>query len=90
VTVLVLERYQADPSHTARFEELALERVTRMREAHGALWADLSRSSDDAGGYLLASEWRTDEDAEAFDPPSEDFGSVLTGEITRRRFLSPA
>ena len=88
MTVLAFERYQADPSNVARFEELALERVAAMRSAPGILWADLLRASDDGSGFLLLSEWRTEDEAGAFGPPSDDLGPVLIGETTKRLFRS--
>lgn len=91
LSVLTFERYPVDPSGLAAFEELAAQRVARMREAAGNLWADLSRAADDQPSFLLLGEWRSGADADAWHAaePLDPFDAVLRADVTVRRFHSP-
>lgn len=92
MTVLVLERYPVDPAHLPRFDELASDRIDQMRSAPGILWAEGARTADEESGFLVIAEWRTDADAEAFRNANvlDVFDAVLVGDVTVRRFISPA
>lgn len=92
MTVLVLERHPVDTRSVPEFERLIDELLVRMREAPGALWADAGRSLEGEPSYLVAGEWRTEADADAW---TSSAGAVwfadaaeplLRGEVTRRRF----
>jgi quinol monooxygenase YgiN len=96
VTVLLLERYPVEPARSNDFEQLVAVLLAGMRSAPGALWADVTRVSGADPAYLLLAEWRTEPDADAWSAsaPSSTFAeqvdALLAGEITRRRFVSPA
>jgi quinol monooxygenase YgiN len=94
VTVLVFERHPVDARHTPEFERLVDEVLAKMRLHPGVLWADAARWIDVDPGYLVASEWRTDADADAWtssadaDWFAEAAHPLLRGEVTRRRFTA--
>ena len=66
-----------------------------MRGASGNLWADAARAFDDEPSYIVASEWRSEADVNAWDACDSAAGfaeaiyPLLRGEATRRRFKDP-
>ena len=94
MTVLSFTRYPVAPDRIAAFEDAVAGLLSRMRSAPGALWAEGLRALDGAGGYVVAAEWRTDADADAWESSvtAIDFAAqadvLLGAEITRRRFVS--
>lgn len=85
-----------EPARTQDFERLVADLLAGMRSAPGALWADVARTADDDPAYLLIAEWRTAPDADAWGTSvtasafTRTVDALLTGEITRRSFVSPA
>jgi quinol monooxygenase YgiN len=92
VTVLILERHPVDPRSAPEFDQLADEVLVQMRAAPGALWADAARSLDADPSYLVASEWRTEADADAWTSSpqalwfADAIDPLLRADVTRRRF----
>lgn len=94
MTVLVLERHPVDPRRAPEFEQLVDEVLVQMRSAAGALWADAARVLDADPSYVVASEWRTEADADAWtsSAPARWFvdavDPLLRGDVTRRSFTA--
>jgi heme-degrading monooxygenase HmoA len=94
VTVLTFERYPVAAEQIEAFERAVAGLVASMRTAPGALWAEGLRGLDAGGGYVLAAEWRTEADADAWASSaeagrfSEAVDVLLGAEVTRRRFAS--
>ncbi len=94
MTVLAFERHPVDPSHEEAFEDALRAFVDEIRAAPGALWADAARAFDDDPSYVVASEWRTEADADAWEASEaatafrERTDALLRGDVTRRRFTA--
>ncbi len=94
MTVLSFERFPVASDQIEAFERAVAGLVAQIRSAPGALWAEGLRGLDSAGGYVLAAEWRTEADADAWESSAaaRTFGEtvdvLLGAEITRRRFAS--
>jgi heme-degrading monooxygenase HmoA len=94
VTVLLFERYPVAAAATSDFASLLGELLADVREQPGLLWADAARAMDDDPSFIVASEWRTDGDAQRWAGGEEarvfaERADVhLRGEVTRRRFRS--
>jgi len=91
VTVLAFERFVVVPGGEERLRELAASALEAIREAPGALWADLAGVED---GFLLVSEWRAAGDADAWEAGEAarafalGLDPLLVGERTKRRFAA--
>ncbi len=89
MTVLAFERFVVMPGTESELRELAQGTLEALRNAPGALWADLAGTDD---GFMIVSEWRSAGDADAWDEGETARGFVqgldplLVGERTRRRF----
>ena len=94
MTVLSFERYPVASEQVEAFERAVAALVGSMRSAPGALWAEGMRGLDGAGGYVVAAEWRTEADADAWGSSTEakrfaaDVDVLLGAEVTCRRFVS--
>jgi quinol monooxygenase YgiN len=66
MTVLHVERRQADPAHREAFDTCIRSLVDEMRGAPGFLWAGASVSMDDSSLVTVLGEWRTPADLDAF------------------------
>lgn len=94
MTVLVLERHPVDARKAPEFEQLLDEVLVQMRAAPGSLWADAARSLDADPSYLVAAEWRTEADADAWTSSAEArwfadaADPLLRGDVTRRSFTA--
>lgn len=93
--MLLFDRYAIDSSGVDEFTTHLSALLDKMRAAPGCLWADGTRAMDDEPSFVVASEWRTEADAEAwlaFGPAAKfetDVDAHLRGDVTRRRFVSP-
>lgn len=94
MTVLVLERHPVDARKAPEFERLLDEVLVQMRAAAGALWADAARCLEPDASYLVAAEWRTEADAEAWTSSADArwfadaTDPLLRGDVTRRSFTA--
>jgi heme-degrading monooxygenase HmoA len=94
VTVLSFERYPVAAERIEAFERAVAGLVGAMRTAPGALWAEGLRGLDPGGGYVVAAEWRTEADADAWVTSeqarrfAEEVDVLLGAEVTRRRFTA--
>jgi heme-degrading monooxygenase HmoA len=94
MTVLTFERYPVVGERIDDFERAAAGFIASMRNAAGALWAEGWRGLDTGGGYVVAAEWRTDADADAWSSGTEaqrfaaEVDVLVGAEITRRRFVA--
>jgi quinol monooxygenase YgiN len=95
LTVLSFERFPVEPRQLEPFEAHVRRLLEAMREASGNLWADAARAFDDEPSYIVASEWRSEADVDAWDgcDAAAGFGEatypLLRGEATHRRFKDP-
>jgi quinol monooxygenase YgiN len=94
LTVLLHSRFPVDGERIKEFEDRATRLLAAMRAAPGLLWADASRIVEGEPSYLIASEWRTDADADAFDAGNDvsafvaDLDVLLRGDPSYRRFTA--
>lgn len=94
MSVLQLERHPVQPASVDAFETRLRAILEDMRRAPGALWADAARAFDDDPSYVIASEWRTEADAEAWTNSAQArrFASfadpLVRGDVSRRRFTA--
>ena len=94
MTVLLFERHPVDPHRAPEFEQLVDEVLVHLRAAAGSLWAEAARFLDADPSYVLASEWRTEADADAWTSSAharwfvDAIDPLLRGDVTRRTFAA--
>lgn len=94
MTLLLFDRYAIEPSGVDAFSGPLDEVLDAMRSAPGCLWADAARALDDDPSFIVASEWRTEADGDAWlscqaaDAFAASVDATLRTEVTRRRFAS--
>jgi quinol monooxygenase YgiN len=89
VTVLAFERFTVMPGSEDRLRDLTEGTLRALRNAPGALWADIAGTDD---GFMIVAEWRSAGDVDAWDEGEtartfiQGLDALLVGERTRRRF----
>ena len=91
MTVLAFDRFSVMPGSEPQLRELTDGALRALRNAPGALWADIAGTDD---GFMIVAEWRSAGDADAWDEGDtarsfvRGLDPILVGERTRRRFAA--